>query len=109
MLTFLDSQFDTFGNAGHDLYVVATESQLLGHQAGDGAPPPPRSYRRLTYLPERLRQVRNDFRIYFRLDKTYQNKIPMIVTGKIARVYPTTVCHVLEQKRAGHLKKGLSI
>lgn len=37
MLAFLDPQFDTFSNAWHDLNVVATESQLLGHQAWDRA------------------------------------------------------------------------
>lgn len=37
MLAFLDPELDAFGNARHDLYVVATETQLLGHQAGDGA------------------------------------------------------------------------
>lgn len=37
MLALLDAQLDTFGDAGHDLDVVATETQLLGHQAGDGA------------------------------------------------------------------------
>ena len=37
MLAFLDPQLDALGDAGHDLYVVATEAQLLGHQAGDGA------------------------------------------------------------------------
>lgn len=31
VLAFLDPQLDTLSNAGHDLYVVATESQLLRH------------------------------------------------------------------------------
>lgn len=37
MLALLNPQLDAFRNAGHDFYVVATESQLLGHQAGDRA------------------------------------------------------------------------
>lgn len=37
MLALLNPQLDAFCNAGHDFYVVATESQLLGHQAGDRA------------------------------------------------------------------------
>lgn len=37
VLTLLYSQFDTFCYAGHDLDVVATETQLLGHQARNGA------------------------------------------------------------------------
>lgn len=37
MLTFLDAQFDTLSNTGHDLDVVATEAKLLGHKARDGA------------------------------------------------------------------------
>lgn len=31
VLTLLDAQFDPFGNAGHDLDVVAAEAQLLGN------------------------------------------------------------------------------
>lgn len=37
VLALLNPQLDAFRNAGHDFDVVATESQLLGHQAGDGA------------------------------------------------------------------------
>lgn len=37
MLALLNPQLDAFCNTGHDFYVVATESQLLGHQAGDRA------------------------------------------------------------------------
>lgn len=37
MLALLDPELDALGDAGHDLDVVATEAQLLGHQAGDGA------------------------------------------------------------------------
>lgn len=33
VLALLDPQLDTFSDAGHDLDVVATESQLLGHEA----------------------------------------------------------------------------
>lgn len=37
MLALLNPQLDAFRYAGHDFDVVATESQLLGHQTGDGA------------------------------------------------------------------------
>lgn len=35
MLAFLDPNLYTFCHAGHDLHVVPTEAQLLGHQARD--------------------------------------------------------------------------
>lgn len=37
VLAFLNPQLDTFCNAGHDLNVIATETQLLGHQTRDRA------------------------------------------------------------------------
>lgn len=37
MLTLLDAQFHAFRYTGHDLDVVAAETQLLGDQARDGA------------------------------------------------------------------------
>lgn len=52
MLAFLDPQLHTFGDAGHDLDVVATESQLLGHQAGDGAAQDGLGAQRRVLLPE---------------------------------------------------------
>lgn len=52
MLAFLDPQLDPLGNAGHDLDVVATEPQLLGHQAGDGAAQDGLGTQRRVLLPE---------------------------------------------------------
>lgn len=37
VLALLDPQLDALGDAGHDLDVVAAETQLLGHQAGNRA------------------------------------------------------------------------
>lgn len=52
MLAFLDPQLDAFGDAGHDLYVVATEAQLFGHQAGDGAAQDGLGAQRRVLLPQ---------------------------------------------------------
>lgn len=53
MLALLDPQLDAFSDAGHDLDVVATESQLLGHQAGDGATQDGLGAERRVLLPKR--------------------------------------------------------
>lgn len=37
MLALLDPQLDTFSDTGHNLNVVATETQLLRYEAGDRA------------------------------------------------------------------------
>lgn len=37
VLALLDAQFHALGHTGHDLDVVAAETQLLGDQARDGA------------------------------------------------------------------------
>lgn len=37
VLAFLDADLHPFCHAGHDLHIIPTEAQLLGHQARDAA------------------------------------------------------------------------
>lgn len=57
VLALLDPQLDPLRHAGHDLDVVSTEAQLLGHQAGDGAAEDGLGAQRRVLLPESQRPV----------------------------------------------------
>lgn len=52
VLALLDAQLHALGHTGHDLDVVATEAQLLGHQAGDRATQDGLGAQRRVLLPQ---------------------------------------------------------
>ena len=52
VLALLDPQFHTLSYTGHNLNVVATETQLLGHQTGDGTAQDGLGAQRRVLLPQ---------------------------------------------------------